>query len=90
MHYISTPPLSLTGPQALYLIDCVKRNIPLPPALPPGQFPPVAGTVNISQMMVGCGCLLGRHGQCGWVGGGCDGGFGLPVRQRWMVQLLGC
>eukprot|EP00887_Chlorella_sp_A99_P000102 scaffold16.g102.t1 len=34
--------------QALYLIDCVKRGIPLPPALPGGQFPPVAGVVSIA------------------------------------------
>ena len=38
--------------QALYMIECVKRGIPLPPRVPPGQFPPVAGTVNISSMMV--------------------------------------
>jgi hypothetical protein len=38
--------------QALYLIECAKRGIPLPPQLPPGQFPPVAGTVSISSMMV--------------------------------------
>lgn len=37
--------------QALYMIECVKRGIPLPPRVPPGQFPPVAGTVNISSMM---------------------------------------
>lgn len=41
------------GTQALYLIDCVKRGIPLPPQLPAGQFPPVAGTVSLSHMMVG-------------------------------------
>ncbi len=38
--------------QALYMIECVKRGIPLPPRVPPGQFPPVAGTVNISSLIV--------------------------------------
>lgn len=29
--------------QAVYLMDAAKRGLPLPPALPPGQFPPLAG-----------------------------------------------
>jgi hypothetical protein len=37
--------------QALYLIECIKRGIPLPARLPPGQFPPVSGAVNFAQMM---------------------------------------
>ena len=36
--------------QALYLIDCVKRGMAVPAALPPGPFPPVAGTVNLGSM----------------------------------------
>ena len=28
----------------------MKRGIPLPPTLPPGPFPPVAGVVSISGM----------------------------------------
>ena len=34
--------------QALYLIDCIKRGMALPRALPAGQFPPVAGVVSIA------------------------------------------
>jgi hypothetical protein len=34
--------------QATYLIDCAKKGIPLPNALPAGQFPPVSGTVNLA------------------------------------------
>lgn len=37
--------------QALYLIDLCKRGMPMPLALPPGPFPPVAGAVNIGGMM---------------------------------------
>jgi hypothetical protein len=29
--------------QAVYLMDAAKRGLPLPPALPPGQFPLLAG-----------------------------------------------
>ncbi|KAL4419756.1 hypothetical protein ABPG75_006854 [Micractinium tetrahymenae] len=37
--------------QALYLIECAKRGMPMPAALPPGPFPPVAGAVSIGGMM---------------------------------------
>lgn len=39
--------------QALYLIDCTKRGMQMPAALPPGPFPPVAGASSIGGMMVG-------------------------------------
>lgn len=39
--------------QALYLIECVKRGIPTPAALPPGPFPPVVGAVSIGGMQAG-------------------------------------
>lgn len=55
--------------QALYLIDLAKRGMPVPAALPPGPFPPVAGTVSLGAMQVcwrqGCGsqgaCHALRH-----------------------------
>ncbi|KAL4856966.1 Intersectin-1 [Chlorella vulgaris] len=39
--------------QALYLIDCVKRGMGVPAALPPGPFPPVQGTVSMSSLSAG-------------------------------------
>ncbi|EFN53813.1 hypothetical protein CHLNCDRAFT_58481 [Chlorella variabilis] len=39
--------------QALYLIDCVKRGMAVPGALPPGPFPPVAGAANIATLSAG-------------------------------------
>jgi len=39
--------------QATYLIDCAKKGIPLPSALPAGQFPPVSGTVNLAAAAAG-------------------------------------
>lgn len=44
--------------QALYLIDCAKRGMPIPAALPPGPFPPVAGTVSIGSMQVRPGAAV--------------------------------
>eukprot|EP01026_Neomeris_dumetosa_P081451 TRINITY_DN91576_c0_g1_i3.p1 TRINITY_DN91576_c0_g1~~TRINITY_DN91576_c0_g1_i3.p1 ORF type:complete len:261 (+),score=43.33 TRINITY_DN91576_c0_g1_i3:263-1045(+) len=32
--------------QCLYLMEQIKRGVPLPPALPPGQFPPVQADVG--------------------------------------------
>jgi hypothetical protein len=36
--------------QALYLIDLAKRGMPIPAALPPGPFPPVAGSGSLGAM----------------------------------------
>ncbi len=74
-------PLSPPSPQALYLIECAKRSIPLPHHLPPGQFPPVAGTVSIGRMMVSraalrCACALCTACVCMGLGVGCVWGGG--------------
>ena len=39
--------------QALYLIDCTKRGMPVPAALPPGPFPPVAGGGHLGMVRGG-------------------------------------
>jgi len=37
--------------QCLYLVDCVKMGIPVPSALPPGQFPPSQGAYGLQSMV---------------------------------------
>lgn len=41
--------------QCLYLIECSKMGIPVPSVLPPGQFPPVHGSIGLDTMVV---CLV--------------------------------
>ena len=37
--------------QCLYLVDCVKGGLPVPPVLPPGQFPPTQGGIGLQSMV---------------------------------------
>lgn len=37
--------------QSMYLIDCTKANHPIPAVLPPGNFPPVEGGIDVQKML---------------------------------------